>query len=54
MKLYVVDYRIPRSEEIDSLIVEANDDATAEETAIAELKNLNISKRYLLNVSEVL
>lgn len=54
MKLYVVDYLIPRSEEIQSLIVEADDDATAESRAIQELKTLNIPKRYLLNVSEVL
>lgn len=54
MKLYVVDYRIPRSEELDFFIIEADDFESANERAIDGLKTLNIPKRYLVNVSEVL
>lgn len=54
MRIYIVDYQIPRSEELDSFIVEAEDDAMAEQKAISELKTLNIPKRYLVNISEVL
>lgn len=54
MKLYVCDYQIPRSDDLDCLIVEAEDLTTAEQKAISELKTLNIPKRYLVNISEVL
>ncbi len=54
MKLYIVDYRLPRSDELDSFIVEAEDKSTAERKAISELKTLHIPKRYLINISEVL
>jgi len=54
MRLYIVDYQLPRSEELGSFIVEAEDDAMAERKAILELKTLNIPKRYLVNISEVL
>lgn len=53
MKLYVVDYQIPRSEDVDSLIVEADDVIMAERKAIDELKTLNIPKRYILNIEEI-
>ena len=53
-KIYVCDYRIPRSDEIDCLIVEADDLHSAETKAIEELKTLNIPKRYIINVLEVL
>lgn len=54
MKLYVCDYRIPRTEDLDCLIVEAEDIASAERKAIERLKALHIPKRYLINISEVL
>ena len=54
LKIYVCDYQIPRSEELDCLIVEALDYDDAESKAISELKALNIPKRYLINISEVL
>ena len=54
MKLFVVDYRIPRTENLDFLIVEADDVAMAERKAIGHLKTLNIPKRYIINVEEVL
>lgn len=54
MTLYICDYQIPRSEDMDCLIVEADDIASAERKAIERLKTLHIPKRYLINVSEVL
>lgn len=54
MKLYVVDYRIPRSEEVDFFIVDADDDDMAERKAISKLKSLQIPKRYLIRIEEVL
>lgn len=54
MKLFVCDYRIPRSDSLDCLIVEANDIGTAERKAINELKTLNIPKRYIVRIEEVL
>ena len=53
MRLFVCDYQIPRSEELDFLIIEAEDELIAEEKAIDELKTLHIPKRYLVNISEV-
>lgn len=53
-KIYVCDYQIPRSEELACLIIEAEDDDDAEEKAISELKTLNIPKRYIININEVL
>ena len=54
MKIYVCDYQIPRSEQLDCLIVEAENDKDAEQKAISELKALNIPKRYIININEVL
>lgn len=54
LKLYVCDYQIPRSEDLDFFIVEAEDLISAESKAESELKTLNIPKRYLINISEVL
>jgi len=54
MRLFVIDYQIPRSEELDFVIVEANDLQSAERKAIQELKTLNIPKRYIVNIEEVL
>lgn len=54
MKLFVCDYQIPRSDDLDCIIVEAEDLDMAEQKAISELKTLNIPKRYLVNISEVL
>ena len=54
MKLYICDYQLPRSNEVDCFIIEAKDHRTAERTAIDELKTLNIPKRYLIRVEEVL
>lgn len=54
MRLYVCDYQVPRSDNIDFVIVEADDVHTAERKAIQELKTLNIPKRYILNIEEVL
>ena len=52
-KLFVCDYQVPRSDDIDFVIVEAKDLVDAEEKAIQELKTLDIPKRYLINVNEV-
>ena len=54
MRLFVCDYQIPRSEDLDFFIVEAEDDDDALDKALSELKTLNIPKRYLINVSEVI
>ena len=54
MRLFVADYQIPKSEELDFVIVEADDLQSAERKAIQELKTLNIPKRYLVNIEEVL
>jgi len=54
MRLYVCDYQVPRSDEIDFVIIEAEDCHSAERKAIQELKTLNIPKRYILNIEEVL
>lgn len=50
MKLYIIDYQKPKSEEIECLIVEAEDNSSAERKAIAELKDLGIPKRYLIRI----
>ena len=54
MKLYVCDYQIPRTDKLDCVVVEADDPASAERKAIEHLKTLNIPRRYLINVLEVL
>ena len=54
LKIYVCDYQIPRTDELDCLIVEAENDDDAELKAIEELKTLNIPKRYIININEVL
>ena len=48
--LYICDYQIPRSDEVDSFLVEADNDADAERKAYEELKALNIPKRYLIQI----
>lgn len=53
MKLFICDYQIPRSEELDCLIVEAEEYDMAEKLVIDELKLLNIPKRYILKIEEV-
>ena len=53
-RLWVCDYQIPSSEELDCLILVAESLEVAEQKAIEELKTLNIPKRYLLNVEEVI
>ena len=52
--IFIVDYIIPRTEEVDSLIVEADKLAMAERKAIDELKALKIPKRYILNIEGAL
>lgn len=54
MKLFVCDYQIPRSSEVDFIIVEAEDESDAEIKSIQELKSLKIPKRYIINITEVL
>ena len=54
MKLYVCDYQIPRTEQLDCIVVEADDVQSAERKAIMELKALHIPKRYLVRIEEVL
>ena len=53
-KLFVCDYLEPKSNQVECLIIDAESEIKAEEKAIAELKTLNIPKRYLLNIEEVL
>lgn len=54
MKLYVADYRIPRTEKLDCIVFDAEDMSSAERKAIEELKALHIPKRYLIRIEEVL
>lgn len=54
MKIYVCDYLDSDSNQIEHLIVEADDENEAEQMAIKELKTLNIPKRYLINVEEAI
>lgn len=54
MNLYVCDYQIPRTDNLDCLIIEADDMASAERKAINQLKTLHIPKRYIVRIEEVL
>jgi len=54
MRLFVCDYQIPRTDELDFIIVDAESLKDAEAKATSELKTLNIPKRYILNIEEVL
>ena len=54
LKIYVCDYQIPRTEQLDCLVVEATDDDDAYNKVVSELKSLNIPKRYIININEVL
>lgn len=54
MKLFVCDYQLPRSYDVDCIILEAEDKSMAERKAIEELKTLHIPKRYLIRIEEVL
>lgn len=54
LKLYVCDYQLPRSSDVDSIIIEAEDMSEAEMKSIQELKSLEIPKRYIINITEVL
>lgn len=53
LKLFVCDYQIPRSDELDFIIIDAESYMDAEAKAEDELKTLNIPKRYLLNIEEI-
>ena len=54
LRLFVCDYQIPRTDELDFIIVDAESLKDAEARAADELKTLNIPKRYILNIEEVL
>ncbi len=53
LKIFICDYQIPRSEDLSSLVIEAEDLKDAELKAIEELKALNIPKRYIINMEEI-
>lgn len=50
--LWVVDYINPVTEALDCLIVEEDSYERATDTAIQELKNLHIPKRYIIRLEE--
>ena len=50
--LWIVDYLNPHNESADCLVITANSLDNAKEQAIAELKLLNIPKRYILKIEE--
>lgn len=52
--IYICDYAVPRSSDVESFVVEADDLESAEQKVIQELKTLDIPKRYIINISEVL
>ena len=52
--LWIVDYIDPHISSSDCLVVEADDYDTAYELAIEELKTLDIPKRYLIKIEEIL
>lgn len=54
MKIYVCDYQVPNTKDVDYIIIDADDIHTAERKAISELKLLKIPKRYILNIEEVM
>lgn len=54
MKLFICDYRIPRTDEIDSIVLESANIDSAKKMAIDELKALHIPKRYIVRIEEVL
>ena len=54
MKIYIVDFIDPSVNQLDSFVVEVQDEQEAETKAIEELKTLGIPKRYLLKIEEAI
>ncbi len=50
--LWIVDYFNPHDESSDCLVIEAENWETAYDSAIEELKFLQIPKRYILKMEE--
>lgn len=54
MKVYGIDYLNPATQQLDFLIVDAEDEEEAFSKALKQLKTLKIPKRYILNMEELL
>lgn len=54
MKVYGIDYLNPATQQLDFLIVDAEDEEEAFSKALEQLKTLKIPKRYILNMEELL
>ena len=54
LKIYICDYLDYTVNSLESFIVEAESEEEAQAKAIAELKTLNIPKRYLFKIEEVI
>ncbi len=54
LKIYICDFIDPSVNQLDSFIVEAEDESEAETKSIEQLKTLSIPKRYLVKIEEVL
>lgn len=52
MKLWIVDYLNPHSNEVDCIVIEAESFDDAHDKSINELKSLKIPKRYILKLEE--
>lgn len=52
MSLWIVDYINPEIESSDCLVIEAENEESAHEKAVEELKLLKIPKRYILKMEE--
>ena len=54
LKIYIVDFIDPSVNQLDSFVVEAQDEQEAKTKAIKQLKTLSIPKRYLLKLEEAI
>lgn len=54
LKIFVCDFIDPTVNQLDSFVVEAEEEDEAKLKAIEELKTLGIPKRYILKLEEVL
>ena len=50
--IWLVDYFNPHSDSVDCLVIDADSIEEAKVKAIAELKSLQIPKRYILKIEE--
>ena len=54
MKVYGIDYLNPSTQQLDFIVVDAEDEEEAFSKACDELKTLKIPKRYIIKMEELL